>query len=601
MIFIDRLTGDTLTELPEKILPGRYQLTEPLLYNGHSSLHAGDYLLDDGSSTLQIMEANYELLQECLPNDIKAKAALAAEAIVAIEGKILHSHLGVPSPLLPFEMAAQCKLEPMEDLLQKTLDSGHLQTISAKPRMDLRYEEMTVPVGRARRLASNALSHLASHSDCWQQRTLSGVQPRKILARLSEDDYGIYENRLYKRLLDRLDTHLANRLSRIHAINRQFEDALKFHKSDKTHHLLRNRICVLWGESYTSENTGDQLEAGREAEKALKDQLKSIRALKQHGLYKHLPAASTVPTQIHRTNILNHDSHYRHIPPLWSGLHSENDTHQLHPNERLQHQQAFQFAYFRYVGLVLKRSLEKYSVDSTRESYEWAGKTLQLKSEENIWSITYSDAAPLQFVPIAWQGEIPSIKCSNKNRIICWLGQLNTDLLTSQLFVSPMNLYVIEQMGFLIDKWLLHKIASQYAEPLGPLPGAITALTKDWPEFEDAPKSKVKLVSPLDAEKKSKLRVELAKGTNEPLKFALEASISNIETLTKCRYCNKPAKFSYTKPDKFYCKCKDCENSWEIKNSEGTRVFIMKPGQLLDSDRSAFEWAGRDWIEFNLD
>lgn len=263
MIFLDRLTGGKLSELPDAFLPGRYCLLKPLVVNGHSHLQPGDLLSDDGSGVIRIQDAERQVRSTEQTDDEQAESDLSAEAIVAIAGKLTHAQGASVSPMLPAEMAAQCALEEIERNLATVLRDGHLHSISDRPRRDLRYDDLVAPVARARRLATSALSHLASHSDCWQQRTLSSVQPRKVLARFSEDDYAIYENRLYKRLLDRLDRHLARRLARIRGVNSRLERALEFQGSEQTHFRLREDICRLWGESYLDDKTGMQLEAGK--------------------------------------------------------------------------------------------------------------------------------------------------------------------------------------------------------------------------------------------------------------------------------------------------------------------------------------------------
>jgi hypothetical protein len=334
MIFLDRLTGGKLSELPDAFLPGRYCLLKPLVVNGHSHLQPGDLLSDDGSGVIRIQDAERQVRSTEQTDDEQAESDLSAEAIVAIAGKLTHAQGASVSPMLPAEMAAQCALEEIERNLATVLRDGHLHSISDRPRRDLRYDDLVAPVARARRLATSALSHLASHSDCWQQRTLSSVQPRKVLARFSEDDYAIYENRLYKRLLDRLDRHLARRLARIRGVNSRLERALEFQGSEQTHFRLREDICRLWGESYLDDKTGMQLEAGKLALAELESQLRAVRGLKQRGLYSLVPAASVVPAQIHRTNILNHDPHYRHLPPLWEKLKDDREERLLPPEER---------------------------------------------------------------------------------------------------------------------------------------------------------------------------------------------------------------------------------------------------------------------------
>ncbi|MEN1395689.1 hypothetical protein AAIH23_36415, partial [Pseudomonas aeruginosa] len=100
---------------------------------------------------------------------------------------------------------------------------------------------------RARRLAKGALVYLASHSECWQRQTLSGVIPKKVLARFSEDDYGIYENRVYARLLDETERHLQRRLSALKSLQATLDQALKFYRSEDVDFRLSHEVCRLWG------------------------------------------------------------------------------------------------------------------------------------------------------------------------------------------------------------------------------------------------------------------------------------------------------------------------------------------------------------------
>jgi hypothetical protein len=278
--------------------------------------------------------------------------------------------------MLPSEMASQCELDDLEISLIGVVRDGHLHSISDRPRIDLRYDDQVSPVSRARRLASTALSHLSSHSDCWQQRTLSGIKPRKILARFSEDDYSIYENRLYKRLIDRLETRIANRLARIKKLNSRLQKALEFQNSDKTHYRLRQDVCTIWGESFDIQSTSLQLESGRRAIAELENLLRTLRGLKQRGLFVTLPPNTFVPSQVHRTNILNHDPHYRHLPPLWEKLKNEKEDRQLSHKEQLEKQKNIHASYKIYIGLVLKRSLERFgslSTISRNLKFDWGG------------------------------------------------------------------------------------------------------------------------------------------------------------------------------------------------------------------------------------
>ncbi len=603
MRFLDRLTGGKLSDLPDAFLPGRYCLLQPLVVNGHSHLRPGDLLSDDGSGVIRIQDAERQVLSSDQTDEDQADSDLSAEAIISIAGKLAHSHDANVSPMLPAEMAAQCALEELERTLATVLRDGHLHSISDRPRRDLRYDDLVAPVARARRLATSALSHLASHSDCWQQRTLSGVQPRKILARFSEDDYAIYENRLYKRLLDRLDRHLARRLARIRGVNSRLERALEFQGSEQTHFRLRQDICRLWGESYLDDKTGMQLEAGKHALNELEFQLRAIRGLKQRGLYALVPAASVVPAQIHRTNILNHDPHYRHLPPLWEKLKDDRDERLLPPEERLARQLQLQHAYVGYVGLVVRRALERYGLRSVDGNFVfgWAGRNFVLKHDVHDWVVTQSDGSTLRIVPIAWFGaSINSSETLEPGRIVCWPGAQTSAASPQRLPVSPLDLYVVEKVGKLIDEWMLRQLLSGHGRKLGPLPTPTKTLTDAWPQqFESISPTHVRLLAPIDVQKAAELKAVLRGSANPQVEDAVGVAIEQVAALAQL--CGHTARFEPGQQQDFHCRCGTCQTTWSLKTTGKRRHFSMRPkGASNIPEADGFVWSGRDWLEFDL-
>lgn len=604
MRFLDRLTGIKLSDLPDAFLPGRYCLLEPLVVNGHSHLQLGELLSDDGSGIIRIQDAEHQVLSCDQTDEDQADADLSGEAIISIAGKLAYAHGANVSPMLPAEMAAQCALEELERNLATVLRDGHLHSISDWPRRDLRYDDLVAPVARARRLATSALSHLASHSDCWQQRTLSGVQPRKVLARFSEDDYAIYENRLYKRLLDRLDRHLARRLARIRGVNARLARALEFQDSEQTHFRLRQDICRLWGESYLDDKTGMQLEAGKRAHSELESLLRAIRGLKQRGVYTLVPTASVVPAQIHRTNILNHDPHYRHLPPLWEKLKDDREERLLPPKERLSRQLQLQHAYVSYVGLVVIRALERYSLRSVDGNivFSWAGRDFALRQDAHDWVVTQSDGSTLRIVPIAWFGaSIHNSESLQPGRIVCWPGAPTSVESPQCLPVSPLDLYVVEKVGKLIDEWMLRPLLSGHGRKLGPLPTQTKKLTEAWPEqFESISPTHVRLLAPIDAQKAVDLKAVLKASASPQVEAAVGVAIEQVAALGQL--CGHTARFEPGQQQDFYCQCGTCQATWSLKTIGKRRHFSMRPkGASNIPEAVGFVWSGRDWLDFDLD
>jgi hypothetical protein len=607
MKFLDRMTGTTVAELPDRTLPGRYCVLQSTRYNEHTQLGTGELLLDDGSGHFREEARDHVFIETKTDGLEETESDLASEAIVAIYGKIRSAGGKLVSPMLPAEMAAQCELIEIERDLSEVLRAGHLHSISDRPRQDLRYEDLIAPVTRARRLATSALSHLSSHSDCWQQRTLSGVKPRKILARFSEDDYAIYENRLYKRLIDRLERHLAQRLARIRGISARLEMALEFQDSERTHYRLRQDICRLWGESYLDDKTGVQLEAGRIAFKELTDQLRAVRGLKQRGLYTLVPRTAAVPDQVHRTNILNHDPHYRHLPPLWEKLKDDIDEQRLRPEDRLARQTRLQNAYTEYVGLVLNRALERFCLSRKNGScvFAWGGKSYSLSKKNHDWLITPQDSTPLRFLPLAWFGGIDeSFELLDEDTILCWPGPDHNVSHSQCLSISPLDLYVVERMGRFLEVWLLKPLLRQFGSPIGAFPTAAKQLIDGWPEyFRSVSNIQSILIAPIPQDRESELIEVLTRvRASSELLGKLKSSIAAIEQLSAC-HCGKVANLSWdsNRPGDFYCQCEACLSTWSLKTNGQQKKFSMKPRQANGgTDAEGFLWAGYDWLLFEM-
>ena len=603
MKVLDRLTGRRLSVLPGNLVPGRYSLLERFDFNGHTKLEVGDLLSEDGSGLIHCAGTDHHVAINEQSDEDEADSDLAAEAIIAIAAKLRHANRAKVSPMLPSEMAAQCALEDIEICLKEVLRGGHLHSISDRPRRDLRYDEFVAPVARARRLATSALSHLASHSDCWQQRTLSGVIPRKVLARFSEDDNTIYENRLYKRLLDRLDHHLVKRLSRIKGINSRLEKALDFQDSELTHFRLRQDICRLWGESYEDDNTGVQLDAGRLALAELETQLRAIRGLKQRGIYKLIPAAAVVPAQVHRTNILNHDPHYRHLPPLWEKLKEEKEDRQLAPEERFARHQQLDSAYRDYVGLVLRRALERHGLSEVagRWNFRCAGKSFSLEHDTHDWIVIDSGGAHLRFVPISWFGNsIGDGEIFEPGRILCWPGTGSSMPSSQSLPISPMDLYVVERMGKFIDEWMMRQLLEGYGRQLGPLPTPIKRLTDGWPaQFVSVSSTHARIVGVLGDQQAAELKASLHASASAQITDSVEEAIEQIRVLST--QCGHLARLIPNPPQDFFCQCGTCQATWFLKTSGKKRFFSMRPKGASDlSVDDGFIWSGRDWMDFEL-
>lgn len=465
----DRLTNKELAVPPSVMESGRYRLTKPAICNHHTRLAAGDIVFSDGSKVCNLDDITLSIEQVNGVED-QTQQGLFAEAVITVQRLIRETPNAMVSPLLPSALISDSSNpNQLEVLLQQTLEAGHLHYIAQHPRLDLRYEEAITPVSRARRLANGTLKHLASHSECWQRRTLTGVIPRKVLARFSEDDYGIYENRLYARLLDRLERHLRIRLSRLIALQDELEQALNFQQSESVHHRLSFAICELWGQTFDPEQTDIQLKASKEIRKILEKELRDIQGLKQQGLYPLISRAVQVSGQIHRTNILGHDPHYRHLPPLWEESQREIQAAATKPKDVFAKERELHDAYSDYVGLVMKHALQRYGIDNETLRFQYGSQKVTLMQQGDEWHLTCTNGSTLQLVPWVHYFSLPELTSLPNHRVICWAGlderkqlQRYTPL-SGTVPISPLDLYVVERMGCVLDEWLIQQQLNDYA------------------------------------------------------------------------------------------------------------------------------------------
>lgn len=602
-MFRDRFSHLDLETLPLDALPGRYCVARPFLLNGHSKLNVDDLLLDDGSGVIRVNGEDIRLATMSATDEESADRDLCESAILSISHALLNDVLPV-SPVLPSSLLHQFELGELEMNLEETLQAGHLHAISDRPKIDLRYDDMVAPVARVRRMAGGALVHLASHSDCWQRRTLGGIHPRRILGRFSEDDHAIYENRLYKSLLDRLDRYISRRLARIASVRRRLQEALDFQNSENVYYLLREDICTLWGEAFSDISLiSSRLDAGVRSLLRIRRMQRDIRGLRQKGLYKHLDGVSEVSLHLHRTNILNHDPHYRHLPRLWDQVRHEEGGLQVSPEDKPERSRRLQKAYSDYIGLVLRKSLEKYGFFSSggAEEFRWAGSLFSVIRTGLDWVLTEGEGKrSLRFIPMAWFGDIVADNLHvDDGCFVCWPG--NTGSLSFGRFmrVSPLDLYVVERFGRSLDEWMLKLLVGSYGQKLGPLPRDVKALVDGWSEqFFSHSSTHSSLIAPLDVEKIAVLRNRVGKDCNEKVGGQIMLAVEQMTAMSNLCGCGN-AYFGRNGIHGFYCCCNTCGKRWSLGVSDGNMLFEMSPDSAPEcSSDQEFAWGGRHWLHF---
>ncbi|HKL61194.1 MAG TPA: hypothetical protein VJY66_02295 [Acholeplasma sp.] len=129
-----------------------------------------------------------------------------------------------------------------DDTWLKTIEAyfPSLDKITRNMKSQLKYESEILPIEKIKRVGPDSIKHLSSHTNLISEIDEDdNVIPYRLLADLSEIDYGIYENRFIMTLVFRLRDYIldrikivseglyANRTTRLNVSN-----AFNFHQSD---------------------------------------------------------------------------------------------------------------------------------------------------------------------------------------------------------------------------------------------------------------------------------------------------------------------------------------------------------------------------------
>ena len=263
-----------------------------------------------------------------------------------------------------------------------------------------------------------------------------------------------------------------------------------------------------------------------------------------------------------------------------------------------------QLAYVSYVGLVVRRALERYGLRRVDGNFvfSWAGRTFTLKHDAHDWVVTQSEGSTLRIVPVAWFGaSINSSESLEPGRIVCWPGTPASVASPQSLPVSPLDLYVVEKVGKLVDEWMLRQLLHRHGRKLGPLPTPSRKLTESWPEqFESIPPAHVRLLAPVDTQKAAELKASLRGSANSQVEDTVGVAIEQVAALAEL--CGHQARFERGQQQDFYCQCGTCQATWSLKTTGKRRHFSMRPkGASAIPEDDGFLWSGRDWLEFDLD
>lgn len=199
----------------------------------------------------------------------------------------------------------------------------HLDAIVNNPRSYMKQEADVVPIEKARRINSDSVKHLASHTNLISSVKDDVVRPNQILAPYNEQSLELYENRFIMTLIIRVSQFVDRRYFLLGTGGSEFSSSVEVEgefDNDGEITNYKNQIIVNQGADYFS--SGIQ----RKVYEDLFRVRKYINIFKYSPFMKEMSKYAAVRPPILKTNLLTKQPDYKACVELWNFIESYHDA-----------------------------------------------------------------------------------------------------------------------------------------------------------------------------------------------------------------------------------------------------------------------------------
>ncbi|MGC4890478.1 TFIIB-type zinc finger domain-containing protein [Micromonospora sp. DT227] len=377
--FWDRVTGARAGRLPARPLLGRYQLTVPGKVNGHDAgPHTPVTPTGSGRWSVRMFGSVGEgyFSRDALPDRMLAARTVAIANALGAAAHESPAEPGSPDetayerwvavPPLATDLIAQLRgvSDDPVDLLEQAIDAdlGRLEAVCQHPETRLRPETSVVLLSRTRRIAQDAITYLAAHTEDWQRRSVTGVFPRRLRAIHNDPDPDLYENQAAVQLVDHLITFLEWRRQKLEATSSILADL------EELAGQLRDRpwrtglrLARLVGEFANHLDLNDDV---RRLLGRTREHRRRLGRLLTSRLYRdrRVSRRTEFSSDLRQTNMFIHHEDYRRVAALWRAWARVRREVGLHFSIA---PRAFCNSYDQFVALLAARSLDTLGYQTT--------------------------------------------------------------------------------------------------------------------------------------------------------------------------------------------------------------------------------------------
>ena len=602
----DLVTGEKV-ELPSTgIQSGRYRLTQNCVLNGEVKLSRGTVLWRSGEGSASLTSEDQPDIRVPVrftysPLKSVSRSVVDLSIAAVVDGWSVDGNLrDLPSPILPSVLREHMEMMRPEPDLEQALASGQWDEVSVRPRLDMHYVPETLPVARAKRVQASAVEHLSQHSELWARRSISGVIPAKVLARVSEDDHAIYENIVFARLLDGCARWLDGRISEVRAIKDGQRIAMQLEKGDERHRLLTSRICALWGRAWFSE--AEDSHATLDTLDRLERMRAHVERLRRSGVYTRIPRSARVPIALRPTNIFQYDKRYRELRPFWDALVNARAREKISESVRYEVLAARQAAFLRYVLLLILyalRDMGATEVGSSGRQHRVGPWDLEIDAERpgEVRIMIRSRGKLLQErALVLLLTKEDEVVCRDPNRSLFYAEDLMaggsiTDEDQDPRVLNPFKFFAVERVRQVLEHDFCRIFLAQYPSAADRVPAGIRDKLSGLAGFVFKPHGDRLLVLPSSNISVSKLYgwVSDACVSHPEADAQLRYAIGLGQWLVRCRSCGVNASEKDMSADELALRlvCPKCRLETTVKTLPARSMTSHYVG-----GRSGFEFCG---------
>jgi len=572
MQLFSRLSGELIPFDKNMTLPsGLYALKDGaqqviLFDDGSGAYHQDDtdmfFNQDERSQTDKDKVNNEEALN------------ITFDAIAHIIDKYEDNSIVKFSHLLPPEVAEFIAPTDLDQAIMTGFSDGVFQTINQRPRMSMRYDVEIMATSRVKRYASNYQAHLVAHSECWQQRTFTGIIPKKLKGQVSEDEIVIYENKVYARLIDNLLRYLAGSQARIQQILDVIAEFGKIDGQNNIHHYI-TQITKDWGRAYETDDVRELAQKSKEQMDIVQQYRAKLIQMKNGVLYRSIPQNLQVGIALKPTNILAHDDNYRRLAAIWRTWSKVSAKKRLNPQQTLAMKQKRQLDYTQYVSTIINQIFTdigwKTNTDMTSIDINSNLSIKVDKPQQGCFEFRHDNHNIARFIVNTEPLQVNDLPLSYDDKTFIIAPQLRAFQCPDTIVeLSPLNLHGKEVLSRLIVKSVWRWLLSVFIEPL---------LDKLPTPIEHALSDNRSIYTPLTQEKVNIIN----KQANKALVAKIELKNAIATFVRHCPYCGKEGdKHSFvTKPSGYFkgqCHDRSCNSVWVHDQNKDTFFKLNNGG-----------------------